>query len=79
MYIEIMGAEAAWRSKNYILLNRENVRVNPFSWEGQYGIWRLASRLLTKEVMTMSDYEILAIIILVITLAFTIHIGSNHK
>ena len=32
-----------------------------------------------KEVVTMTDYEILAIVLLVITLAFTIHISNHHK
>ena len=34
---------------------------------------------LPKEVVTMTDYEILAIVLLVITLAFTIHISNHHK
>ena len=32
----------------------------------------------TKEAMTMTDYEILAIVLLVITLAFAIH-NANHR
>ena len=34
--------------------------------------------LLQKGVMIMTDYEILAIVLMIITVAFTIHIG-NHK
>ena len=34
--------------------------------------------LFTKGVMLMTDYEMLAIVLLVITLAFSIHSG-NHK
>ena len=41
------------------------------------GAWLLPS-FLQKGVMIMTDYEILAIVLMVITVAFTIHIG-NHK
>lgn len=41
--------------------------------------WRLAlPSFLQKGVMIMTDYEIIAIILMVITLAFSIHNG-NHK
>ena len=41
--------------------------------------WRLAFPLfLQKGVMIMTDYEILAIVLLMITLAFTVHNGT-HK
>lgn len=38
----------------------------------------LSSLLYKREVMIMTDYKILAIVLLVITLAFTIH-NANHK
>ena len=41
------------------------------------GAWLLPS-FLQKGVMIMTDYEILAIVLLVITLAFTVHNGT-HK
>ena len=41
--------------------------------------WRLAFTLpVQREVMVVTDYEILAIVLMIITVAFTIHIG-NHK
>ena len=41
--------------------------------------WRVAFHLfLQKGVMIMTDYEILAIVLLMITLAFTVHNGT-HK
>ena len=46
----------------------------------QEGIrWRLAfTPPIQREVMVVTDYEILAIVLMIITVAFTIHIG-NHK
>ena len=41
------------------------------------GAWLLPS-FLQKGVMIMTDYEILAIVLLIITLAFSVHNGS-HK
>ena len=41
------------------------------------GAWLLPS-FLQKGVMIMTDYEILAIVLLMITLAFSVHNGS-HK
>ena len=41
--------------------------------------WRLAFTLpVQREVMVVTDYEILAIVLMIITVAFTLHIG-NHK
>lgn len=41
--------------------------------------WRLAfTPPIQREVMVVTDYEILAIVLMIITVAFTIHIG-NHK
>ena len=41
--------------------------------------WRLAFTLpVQREVMVVTDYEILAIVLMIITVASTIHIG-NHK
>ena len=41
--------------------------------------WSLAFTLpVQREVMVVTDYEILAIVLMIITVAFTIHIG-NHK
>ena len=39
----------------------------------------LTAAVTKEEVMIMSDYEMLAIVLLIITLAFTIHIGNHHK
>ena len=53
------------------------VKLKGFRQEGNR--WRLAFTLpIQREVMIMTDYEILAIVLMVITVAFTIHIG-NHK
>ena len=41
------------------------------------GAWLLPS-FLQKGVMIMTDYEILAIVLLIVTLAFTVHNGT-HK
>ena len=41
------------------------------------GAWLLPS-FLQKGVMIMTDYEILAIVLLIVTLAFSVHNGS-HK
>ena len=41
------------------------------------GVWLLPS-FLQKGVMIMTDYEILAIVLLIVTLAFSVHNGS-HK
>ena len=42
--------------------------------------WRLAfTPPIQREVIIMTDYEILAIVLMIITLAFTIHIGSHKK
>ena len=53
------------------------VKLKGFRQEGNR--WRLAFTLpIQREVMIMTDYEILAIVLMIITVAFTIHIG-NHK
>ncbi len=51
--------------------------VRPSAGSIADGAWLLPS-FLQKGVMIMTDYEMLAIVLLIITLAFTIHIG-NHK
>lgn len=35
--------------------------------------------LFTKEVMDVSDYEMLVVVLMVITLAFAIHNSVNHR
>ena len=50
--------------------------VYDFPTEGNR--WRLASPSFTKEVITMTDYEMLVIVLMMITLCFTIH-QLNHK
>ena len=53
--------------------------VKPLGFRQEGNRWRLAFTLpIQREVMIMTDYEILAIVLMIITVAFTIHIG-NHK
>ena len=53
------------------------IEVHDFPAEGKR--WRLAFTLFVlKGVMIMTDYEILAIVLVIITLCFSIHNG-NHK
>ena len=55
------------------------IAVKPKGFRQEGNRWRLAFTLPpTREVIIMTDYEMLAIVLMVITVAFTIHIG-NHK
>ena len=53
--------------------------VEPSGSRQEGNRWRLAfTPPIQREVMVVTDYEILAIVLMIITVAFTIHIG-NHK
>ena len=54
------------------------MKSSDFRQEGKR--WRLAFTLPYKrEVMVVTDYEMLAIVLMIITLAFAIHNGSHKK
>lgn len=53
--------------------------MKPSGFQQEGNRWRLAfTPPIQREVMVVTDYEILAIVLMIITVAFTIHIG-NHK
>ena len=56
------------------------IAVKPKGFRQEGNRWRLAFTLpIQREVMIMTDYEILAIVLLIITLAFSIHNESHRK
>ena len=54
--------------------------VKPLGFRQEGNRWRLAFTLpIQREVMIVTDYEILAIVLLIITLVFSIHNESHRK
>ena len=55
------------------------IQVEPSGSRQEGNRWRLAfTPPIQREVMVVTDYEILAIVLMIITVVFTIHI-ANHK